>query len=88
MCQRRYANVILKKFVISKSKPVKSLVVPSIKMNKDIEGAIVDDTYFKQIVGSLMYLTTTTPYIMFNVSLISSYMLRPTKLHLQAAKEY
>ena len=36
--------------------------------------------------GSLMYLTTTRPNLMFMVSLISRYMENPTELHLQAAK--
>ena len=74
------------KFGMSESKPVKSPIVPGIKMNKDVDGVIVDVTYFKQIVGSLMYLTTTRPDIMFSVSLISKYMSKPTKLHIQAVK--
>ena len=62
----------------------------------------MDKTYYKQIVGSLMYLTATQPDMMFVVSLmyltatqpdmmfvvslISRYMENPTELHLQAAK--
>jgi hypothetical protein len=33
-----------------------------------------------------MYLMATRPDIMYNVSLISRYMAKPTELHLQAAK--
>jgi len=54
MFQRKYANDILMKFGMSESKPVKSFIVHGIKMNKDVDGVIVDDTYFKQIIGSLM----------------------------------
>jgi hypothetical protein len=86
ICQRKYATDILKKFTMSESKPVNSPIVPGFKINRDVNGAAVDDTYFKQIVGSLMYLTTTRPDIMFSVSLISRYMSKPTELHLQAAK--
>ena len=64
---------------MSKSKLVKSPIVSGFKIIKDADGAAVDDTYFKQIVGSLMYLTAS-------VSLISRYMPKPTQLHLQAAK--
>lgn len=46
----------------------------------------MDETYFKQIVGSLMYLTATRPDLMFIVSLISRYMGKPTELHFQAVK--
>ena len=68
------------------SNHVKSSIVPGFKINRDVDGAAVDDTYFKQIVGSLMYLTTTRPDIMYSVSLISIYRSKPTELHLQAAK--
>ncbi|RDX92335.1 putative mitochondrial protein, partial [Mucuna pruriens] len=86
VCQQKYANDVLKKFAMSESKHVKSLIVPGRKISRDVDCVIVDDTYFKQIVGSLMYLTATRPDIMFNVSLISRYMSKPTELHLQAAK--
>ncbi|XP_068490452.1 secreted RxLR effector protein 161-like [Phaseolus vulgaris] len=71
---------------MSDSKPVTNPIVPGFKISRDTNGAEVDDTYYKQIVGSLMYLTTIRPNIMFSVSLISRYMSKPTELHLQAAK--
>ncbi|XP_052176613.1 secreted RxLR effector protein 161-like [Diospyros lotus] len=55
-------------------------------MVKDENGIEVDATFYKQIVGSLMYLTATQPDMMFVVSLISGDMAQPTKLHLLAAK--
>ncbi|RDX89830.1 hypothetical protein CR513_28385, partial [Mucuna pruriens] len=54
-------------------------------INKDVDGTTVDNTYFKQIVGSLMYLTAKGQ-ILCIVNLISKYMSKPTELHLQAAK--
>lgn len=86
MCQRKYAADILKKFAMDECKPMKSPIVPGSKINKDVDGVGVDETYFKQIVGSLMYLTSTRPDIMFGVSLISRYMSKPTELHMQVAK--
>ena len=56
------------------------------KLHKDHEGKNVDNTFFKQIVGSLMYLTATRPDIMYCVSLVSRYMEYPTEEHLLAAK--
>ena len=46
----------------------------------------MDNRVFKQIVGSLMYLTTTRPDIMYSVSLISRYMECPKEIHFAAAK--
>jgi len=53
---------------------------------KNLDGRKVDPTLYKQIVGSLMYLTSTRPDIMHAVSLISRFMEKPTELHLAAAK--
>ena len=68
------------------SNPVRNLIVPGCKLFKDENGVRVDDTLFKQMVGFLMYLTTTRPDLMYAVSLISRYMAKPTELHLSAAK--
>ncbi|XP_024959022.1 uncharacterized protein LOC112499998 [Cynara cardunculus var. scolymus] len=86
ICQRKYATNVLKKFAMLESKPVKNPIVPGSKINKDVGGIEIDDTHYKQIVGSLMYLSATRPDIMYNISLISRYMSKPTELHLQAAK--
>lgn len=40
-------------------------VVPGFKLTKDEEGVEVDSTLYKQMVGSLMYLTATRPDLMF-----------------------
>ncbi|PRQ40865.1 putative RNA-directed DNA polymerase [Rosa chinensis] len=71
---------------MSESTRVSSPIVSGFKISRDVNGIAMDDTYYKKIVGSLMYLTATRPDIMFSVSLISRYMSKPTKLHLQAAK--
>ncbi|GLT87811.1 hypothetical protein SLE2022_058710 [Rubroshorea leprosula] len=62
------------------------LVDKGVKLVKDPEGRSVDSKLYKQIVGSLMYLTATRPDIMHGVSLISRYMEHPKELHLQTAK--
>ena len=57
-----------------------------LKLHKDPEGKKINSTLYKQIVGSLMYLTATRPDIMYFVSLISRYMENPTEMHLLASK--
>ena len=64
-----------------------NLIISSTSTEVNDEGGVkVDETYFKQIVGSHMYLTTTRPDMLFIVSLISCYMSKPAELYLQAAK--
>lgn len=57
-----------------------------LKLMKDPGGKKVENTFYKQIIGSLIYLTATRPDIMHAVSLISKYMECPKELHLLAAK--
>ena len=57
-----------------------------LKLVRDPEGRKIDNILYKQIVGSLMYLTATEPDIMHAVSIISRYMEFPTEMHLLAAK--
>ncbi|EOY18716.1 Cysteine-rich RLK (RECEPTOR-like protein kinase) 8 [Theobroma cacao] len=66
--------------------PVLTLADPSIKLDKDLKGKDVDGTYYKHIVRSLMYLTTTRLDIMYAVSLIIRYMDKPKQSYLLVAK--
>ncbi|CAM8941176.1 unnamed protein product [Rhodiola kirilowii] len=86
ICQRKYASEILKRFGMDESQAVRTSMVPGHKLCKDEEGKAVCETYFKQVIGSLMYLTATRPDLMYSVSLISRFMSRPTEMHTQAAK--
>ena len=49
--------------------------------NESLE--LVDVTHYRQIIGSLMYLTNTRPDICFAVS---QYLVQPRRVHLVAAK--
>lgn len=66
---------------------VKSPIVSGCRLSKEGDGVEVDSTTYKQMVGSLMYLTVTRPDIMFDVSLVSKYMEIPTRMHQQAVKK-
>ncbi|KAG6480327.1 hypothetical protein ZIOFF_063827 [Zingiber officinale] len=84
--QKKYVQEILDRFQMKDCNPVSTPTEFGLKLNKDHEGKKVDSTIYKQIVGSLMYLTATRPDIMYYVSLISRYMENPTEIHLLAAK--
>ncbi|XP_050918924.1 secreted RxLR effector protein 161-like [Lathyrus oleraceus] len=88
ICQRRYAREVLARFEMENSNSVKNPIVPGTKLSKDEGGTKVDVTFFKQMVGSLMYLTITRPDLMYGISLISRYMSRPTMSHWLAAKRF
>ena len=82
VCQRKYAHEVLRHFGMGECNAMMNPIVPGFKIGKNGEGDRIDETYYKQIVGSLMYITATRPYMMFFVSFISRFMARPTELHL------
>nr|KYP57482.1 Retrovirus-related Pol polyprotein from transposon TNT 1-94 [Cajanus cajan] len=86
ICQKKYALEILRRFGMEESNPICNPIVPGYKLCRDEEGIKVNETHFKQMVGSLMYITTTRPDLMFVVSLISRYMSQPTEMHAKVAK--
>jgi len=60
VCQRNYAREILTRFGMDKSNSMQNPLVPYTELTKDGVGTKVDETLFKQVVGSLMYLIATT----------------------------
>lgn len=86
ICQRSYALEIIKRFNMEGSNSVRNPIVPGSKLSKNEAGVKVDETRFKQIVGCLMYITTTRPDLTFVVSLIARFMAKPTEMHYQVAK--
>lgn len=84
--QRKYANEILERFGMNHCKPVKSPIVPESRLVKDEEGTKVNSTNYKQMIGSLMYLTVTKPDLCYVVSLLACFMDAPTLLHEMAVK--
>ncbi|GLT41421.1 hypothetical protein SLA2020_154870 [Shorea laevis] len=86
VCQKKYVQEVLDRFQMKNYNSVTTLVDKGVKLVKDLRGRSMNNKLYKQIVGSLMYLTATRPNIMHGVSLISRYMEHPKELHLQAAK--
>ncbi|GJR39675.1 hypothetical protein Tco_1215359 [Tanacetum coccineum] len=58
--QSKYANEILKKFDLHKSDHVDTPMVERTKLDEDLSGTPVDQTKYRSMIGSLMYLTANT----------------------------
>lgn len=84
--QKKYANEVLSRFGMEGCNAVRIPMVPGCKLTREGSGAMVDATMFKQLVGSLRYLTATRPDLIYSVNLVSRYMEGPTEQHLLAAK--
>lgn len=57
-----------------------------LKLSAKFSSPVVDETEFRQLVGSLIYLTATRPDIYFAVSYISRFMTAPKADHWIVAK--
>lgn len=68
------------------NKPSSTPTVMGLKLSKEYCSKNVNLTLSKSMVGSLMYLTTTRPNIIYAVSLISRVMETPKETHWQVAK--
>ena len=58
----------------------------NLKLLVDDSSELVDVTQYRQIIGSLMYLTNTRPDICFAVNTLSQYLVQPSWVHLIATK--
>ncbi|CAJ2661747.1 unnamed protein product [Trifolium pratense] len=86
ICQKRYTENILKKFGMYGCKPVDIPLVVNEKLKKENGGRLIDASMYRSLVGSLFYLTTSRPDLMFAATLLSRFMSKPSHLHLGAAK--
>nr|GEW05907.1 hypothetical protein [Tanacetum cinerariifolium] len=66
--------------------PVDTPMVDRLKLDKDPLGIPVDQTRFCSMVGSLKYLTTSIPDLVFAVYMCARYHAWPTKKHPEALK--
>ena len=58
----------------------------NLKLLADDPSELVDMTNYRQIIGSLVYLTNTRPDICFAMNTLSQYLVQPRRVHLVAAK--
>ncbi|GJV96797.1 retrovirus-related pol polyprotein from transposon TNT 1-94 [Tanacetum coccineum] len=61
-------------------------MVERTKLDEDLSGTPVDQTKYRSMIGSLMYLTASRPDLLFAVCMCARYQSRPTKRHLEAVK--
>nr|GEU41149.1 copia protein [Tanacetum cinerariifolium] len=84
--QSKYIKGMLKKYSLEDSKPMKTSMSSNTKLIKNEECESVDSTKYQGMVGSLLYLTTSRPDIMFSVCLCAHFQEAPKTSHLEAVK--
>eukprot|EP00253_Pinus_taeda_P023353 PITA_23353 len=72
--QSKYAKNHVDRFRMQDCKPATTPMEPGLKLSALSSSPPVDETLFRQLVGSLIYLTATRPDISFSVSYISRFI--------------
>ena len=68
------------------SKAMSTPMASNLKLLSDASSKSIDATMYDRMIGSLMYLMNTRPYIFFAVNTLSQYLTDPRSVHLTAAK--
>ncbi|GJV92383.1 retrovirus-related pol polyprotein from transposon TNT 1-94, partial [Tanacetum coccineum] len=84
--QSNYAYEIIKKYGLLSSDSVYTPMVEKNKLDEDLQGTPVDAILYRGMIGSLMYLTSSRPDLIYVVCLCARYQAKPTEKHLNVVK--
>nr|GEV63369.1 retrovirus-related Pol polyprotein from transposon TNT 1-94 [Tanacetum cinerariifolium] len=82
----KYVAEILRKFGLTDGKSASTLIDTEKPLLKDPDGEDVDVHTYRSMIGSLMYLTSSRPNIMFVVCACARFQVTPKASHLHAVK--
>ncbi|GJW74678.1 putative ribonuclease H-like domain-containing protein [Tanacetum coccineum] len=86
--QNKYVTEIFKKFGFTDVKTASTPMETKKPLLKDEDGEEVDVHLYRSMIGSLMYLTSSRPDIMFVVCACARYQVNPKVSHLHAVKRF
>ncbi|GJZ43880.1 retrovirus-related pol polyprotein from transposon TNT 1-94 [Tanacetum coccineum] len=81
------ADVILFRIINFSNNSVDTPMVEKSKLDEDLQGHPVDATIYRGMIGSLMYLTSSKPDLIYAIYLYAQYQAKPTEKHLNAVKQ-
>jgi hypothetical protein len=84
--QEKYLREMLKRFQMEDSKPVGTPMVTGCKLRKDDDSPDVDQSSYRSMIGSLLYITASRPNIMHAVGMVGRYQSTPKQSHLLVVK--
>ncbi|GJT14487.1 putative ribonuclease H-like domain-containing protein [Tanacetum coccineum] len=84
--QDKYVYDILKKFGFSSVKTTSTPMETHKPLSKDANGTDVDVHWYRSMIGSLMYLTSSRPDIMFAVCACSRFQVQPKASYMHAVR--
>jgi hypothetical protein len=86
LSQEKYTKDLLKRFKMEKCKPIKTPMPTNGHLDLDEGDNSFDQTLYRSIIGSLLYLTASMPKIMFSVCIYVRFQAIPKKALLSTVK--
>ena len=84
--QQQYVKELIKQFGMESANPIDTLISPSTRLVMDDGSPLVEEKYYRGMIGSLLYLNTSRPDIVFSVGLCARFQSKPKETHLKAVK--
>ena len=84
--QSKYAKNLVKKFGLESASSVRTPISPNVKLIVDLLGKSVNSSLYRNMIGSLLYLTTSRPDISYSVGMCARYQANPKESHMIALK--
>lgn len=86
ICQTKYTKELIHNIGMSNAKSIGTPMSPTKNLDKDEQGTPVDETKYRGMIGSLLYLTASRPDIMFSVCKCARFQSAPNESHMTAVK--
>nr|GEX03073.1 uncharacterized mitochondrial protein AtMg00810-like [Tanacetum cinerariifolium] len=84
--QSKYILDILKRLGMENCDTVPTPMVEQAKLKLDLVGKLVDHTDYRSMIGSLMYVTSSRPDILFATCMCARYQVNPNEHHVSAVR--
>jgi hypothetical protein len=84
--QGKYIKDMLNKFGMNEAKPISTPMGTNGSLDSDKSGSLVDQKMYRSMIGSLLYVTTSRPDVMFSVCMCARFQASPRESHLTATK--
>ncbi|XP_058726396.1 secreted RxLR effector protein 161-like [Vicia villosa] len=86
LSQSKYAKNIVKKFGMENASHKRTPTPTHLKLSKDENSVCVDQSLYKSMIGSLLYLIASRPDIAFTVGVCARYQAEPKVSHINQVK--
>nr|XP_018630962.1 secreted RxLR effector protein 161-like [Nicotiana tomentosiformis] len=85
--QTKYTKELIQKIGMSNAKSIGTAMSPFTSLDRDEQGKSVDETKYRGMIRSLLYLTASRPDIMFSIYKCARFQSAPKESHLISVKQ-